>query len=80
MGTEKESCNSENSIGHFGNVLNIITYLRIDGKRSEEFERKVGVHQGSVLSPLLFAIVMDEIAKELLDADDFLLLGNSGKR
>ena len=26
---------------------------------SEEFEVKVGLHQGSLLSPLLFAIVVD---------------------
>ena len=43
-----------------------------------EFEVKVGVHQGSLLSPLLFAIVVDVITKnarrgvvnELLYADD----------
>ena len=30
----------------------------------EDFEVKVGVHQGSVLSPLLFAIVVDAITKK----------------
>ena len=45
----------------------------------------LGVHQGSVLSPLLFAVVLDEITKdvregilkEFLYADDLVLLGNS---
>jgi len=32
---------------------------------SEEFNILVGVHQGSVLSPLLFIIVMDELIKEI---------------
>jgi len=32
---------------------------------SEEFNMLVGVHQGSVLSPLLFIIVMDELTKEI---------------
>src|SRR5207244_8784439 len=31
---------------------------------SAEFEVKVGVHQGSVLSPLLFIIVMDTLPEE----------------
>ena len=30
---------------------------------SEEFEEKVGVHQGSVLSPLLLAVVVDIISE-----------------
>ena len=30
---------------------------------SEELEVKVGVHRGSVLSPLLFAIVVDVITE-----------------
>ena len=31
---------------------------------SEEFEVKVGVHQGSVLSPLLFLIVLEALSRE----------------
>ena len=45
---------------------------------SEEFEVKVGVHQGSALSPLLFAIVVTESVRsgsmsEMLYADDLIL-------
>ena len=32
---------------------------------SEEFEVKVGVHQGSVLSPLLFVIVLEALSREI---------------
>ena len=32
---------------------------------SEEFEVKVGVHQGSVLSLLIFAIVVDVVTKNV---------------
>ena len=41
------------------------TSVPIHGERSEEFEVKVGVHQGSVLSPILFTIVMDDITKDV---------------
>ena len=40
------------------------TALRIEDRRSEWFEVKVGVYQGLILSPLLFAIVLDEITKD----------------
>ena len=33
------------------------TRVRVGPELSEEFEVKLGVHQGSVLSPLVFAIV-----------------------
>ena len=32
---------------------------------SEEFEMKIGVHQGSVLSPLVFAIVVDLVTENV---------------
>ena len=49
---------------------------------SERFEVKVGVHQGSVLSPLLFIIVLEALTRkcrkglpyELLFADDLILM------
>ena len=39
----------------------------MDSELSEEFEVKVGMHQGSVLSPFIFAVVVDavtELARE----------------
>ena len=35
------------------------TRVRVGSAYSKEFEVKVGVHQGSVLSPLLFATVVN---------------------
>ena len=66
---------------------NIKTLVNMDCMRSNSFEVKVGVYQGSILSPLLLAIVMDEVTrdirkgvvKELLYADDMILLGNSSE-
>ena len=36
----------------------------VDKGFSKEFEVKVGVHQGSVLSPLLFIIVLEALSRE----------------
>ena len=52
---------------------------------SEEFEVNVGVHEGSALSPLLFAIVMDVVMnvikegvlQEILYTDDIVLIAES---
>src|SRR6267154_223499 len=40
----------------------VTTSVKINGVGSEGVEVKVGVHQGSVLSPILFNIVMHAIA------------------
>ena len=58
------------------------TRVIVDFELSDEFEVKVGMHQGYVLSPFLFALVVDvviEIARqgalsELLYADDLVLM------
>ena len=57
------------------------TRVRAGSAYSEEFEVKVGLHKGTVLSPPLFAIVVDVITEnarrgvvnELLYADDLVL-------
>ena len=58
------------------------TVVRTDAGISESFEMKVGLHQGSVLSPLLFSAVMDVVSSEarsglpseLLYADDLVTM------
>ena len=59
-----------------------LTVVRTSDGDSDSFEVKVGLHQGSVLSPLLFVIVMDVVSRvvrgglpwELLYADDLVLM------
>ena len=41
------------------------TRVRVGLELFEEFEVKVGVHQGSALSPLLFAIVVDVLTESV---------------
>ena len=56
-----------------------------NGRMGKGFKVKVGVHQGSVLSPLLFIIVLEALSSafreglpmELLYADDLVLLANT---
>ena len=61
------------------------TRVRVGSAYSEEFEVKVGVRQRSVLSPLLFPIVVDVITEnarrgvvnELLYANDLVLMSET---
>ena len=61
------------------------TAVKIGASESKKFPVRVGVHQGSVLSPLLFIIVLEALSKkfrkglpyELLYADDLVLIAES---
>ena len=59
--------------------------VRVNGQYSEEFGVGVGVHQGSVLSLLLFILVLEALSREfhtgvpweLLYADDLALISET---
>ena len=61
------------------------TAVLVYGELSSSFSLKVGLHQRSALSPLLFIMVMDGLTEdvrdvslmELLYADDLVLCGES---
>ena len=56
--------------------------VRLNGRASNAFNVKVGEHQGSVLNPLLFIIVLEALSREfredlpmeLFHADDLVLM------
>ena len=60
----------------------VVTSVRTPGGETTDFPIRIGLHQGSALSPYLFNIVLDvltssiqeEIPKCMLFADDIVLL------
>ncbi|WMV09787.1 hypothetical protein MTR67_003172 [Solanum verrucosum] len=64
------------------------TRVRTIGGDSEHFPVEMGLHQGSVLSPFLFALVMDELTRSIqeevpwcmLFADDIVLIDETRDR
>ena len=70
-----------------GMYANARSHVCVGEWYSEEFEVKVGFHQGSVLSPLLFIIVLEALSREFrsgvpwedLYADDLVIIAESLK-
>ena len=68
-----------------GMYANARSRIRVGEGFSKEFEVKVGVHQGSILSPLLFIIVLEALSREFragvpwedLYADDLVIIADS---
>jgi Reverse transcriptase (RNA-dependent DNA polymerase) len=44
---------------------NIVTCVRVCDDESDIFPIKIGLHQGSTLSPYIFTLVMDEITNDI---------------
>ena len=68
-----------------GMYANARSQVRVGEGFSQEFEVKVGVHQGSILSPLLFIIVLEALSRKFqagvlwedLYADDLVIIADS---
>ena len=83
MGHEKEGFIRSNGPGSY--ELGAKTRVKVESSYSEEFKVNVGVRQGSVLSPLLCAIIVDvitentkrDLVNELLYADGLVLISET---
>jgi hypothetical protein len=64
---------------------NIVISVRTSDEDTNDFSINIGLHQGSALSPYLFALVMDEVTRDIqggipwcmLFADDVILMDES---
>jgi hypothetical protein len=64
---------------------NVVTSVRTSDGDTNDFSINIGLHQGSALSPYLFALVMDEVTRDIqggilwcmLFADDVVLVDES---
>jgi hypothetical protein len=44
---------------------NVVTSVRTSDSDTNDFPINIGLHQGSALSPYLFALVMDEVTRDI---------------
>jgi hypothetical protein len=64
---------------------NVVTSVRTSGGDTNDFPVNIGLHQGSALSPYLFALMMDEVTRDIqgdipwcmLFVDDVVLMDES---
>ena len=68
-----------------GSLRNVVTRVRTSDGDTDDFTIRIGLHQGLALSPYLFALVMDEVTRDIqgdipwcmLFADDVVLVDES---
>ena len=41
----------------------VLSWVKVEGEDSKEFAVRVNIHQGSVLSPFIFAVVIDVVTE-----------------
>jgi hypothetical protein len=64
---------------------NVVTSVQTSDRDTNDFSINIGLHQRSALSPYLFALVMDEVTRDIqggipwciLFADDVILMDES---
>ena len=64
---------------------NVVTIVQTNNGNIDYFLIKIGLHQGSALNPYLFALIMDEVTRNIqgdipwcmLFADDIVLVDES---
>jgi hypothetical protein len=67
---------------------NVVTSVQTSDNDSNDFPINIGLHQGSALSPYVFALEMDEVTRDILGdipwcmlfADDVVLVDESRAR
>jgi hypothetical protein len=67
---------------------NVVTSVRTSDGDTNDFPINIGLHQGSALSPYLFALMMDEVTRDIqgdipwcmLFTDDVVLVDESRTR
>jgi hypothetical protein len=52
----------------------VVTCVCTFGGDTSDFPIKIGLHQGSALSPYLFALVMDEVTRDIQDSIPWCML------
>jgi hypothetical protein len=52
----------------------VVTSVRTSDGDTNDFPINIGLHQGSALSPYLFALVMDEVTREIKDGIPWCML------
>ena len=64
-----------------GMYTNVKSRVRVNRQYSKAFGAGVGVHQGSVLSPLLFILVLEALSRQfhavVLYSDDIVVIADS---